>query len=195
MPRLALVALVCLAAPAGAQFQSETYKFLKAVRDGNNTEVVAALKKPGQQVVNAKDRTTGEAALHITAKRGDVPYTKFLLSHGADPNIRDARSATPMLIAVESGHAEVLDELIRSKANPNLGNSSGETPLIRAVQRRDAAMVRTLLNAKADPDQRDIIAGLSARDYAQRDTRAPALAKLLADAPKQTRAPVAGPKL
>ena len=63
------------------------------------------------------------------------------------------------------------------------------------MQRRDLGLVRTLLAAKADPDQRDIIAGLSARDYATRDTRTPALAKIFADTPKVNRASVAGPKL
>src|SRR5689334_16141801 len=99
MKRLALIALL-LAAPAAAQFQSDTYKFLQAVRDAKNNEVVEALNKPGQQVVNTKDRTTGEAALHITAKRDDVPYTTFLLQKGADPNIRDGKNATPLMVAV-----------------------------------------------------------------------------------------------
>ncbi len=195
MPRSVLLTALLLAAPAAAQFQSDTYKFLQAIKDSKNNEVVEALNKPGQQVVNTKDRTTGEAALHITAKRGDVPYTTFLLQKGADPNIRDGRNATPLMVAVDAGQSEVVPVLIAFKANPNLANASGETPLIRAVQRRDLGLVRTLLTAKADPDQRDIIAGLSARDYAQRDTRAPAVAKLLADTPKQARAPVAGPRL
>ena len=63
------------------------------------------------------------------------------------------------------------------------------------MQRRDLSLVRTLLAAKANPDQKDNLAGLSARDYATRDTRAPAITKLLADTPKQGSAAVAGPKL
>lgn len=195
MIRFAATATLLLAAPAMAQYQSDSYKFLQAVRDAKNNEVIEALNKPGQTVVNTRDRTTGEAALHITVKRGDVPYTTFLLQKGADPNIRDGRNNTPMMTAVDAGQDEVVSVLLQFKANPNLGNASGETPLIRAVQRRDIALVRTLLAAKANPDQRDIIAGLSARDYAQRDSRAPAIAKLLADTPRQGGAPVAGPKL
>ena len=194
MNRLALIA-VLLAAPAAAQFQSDTYKFLQAIRDSKNNEVVEALNKPGQQVVNTRDRTNGEAALHITAKRDDVAYTTFLLQKGADPNIRDGKNATPLMVAVDAGASDVVPVLLQFKANPNLGNASGETPLIRAVQRRDLALVRTLLAAKANPDQKDIIAGLSARDYAQRDTRAPTIAKLLADTPKTGSAAVSGPKL
>lgn len=194
MSRFLLAALL-LAAPATAQFQSESYKFLQAIKESKNNEVVEALNKPGQQIVNTKDRTTGEAALHITAKRGDVAYTTFLLQKGGDPNIRDGRNNTPLMVAADAGQEEIVPVLLQFKASPNLANASGETPLIRAVQRRDLAMVRTLLAAKADPDQRDIIAGLSARDYAQRDGRVPAITKLLTDAPRQSRGAVSGPKL
>ena len=195
MIRPALLALALIAAPAAAQFQSDSYKFLQAVRDAKNNDVIEALNKPGATLVNTKDKSTGEAALHIVARRGDVPYATFLLQKGADPNIRDAKNNTPLMIAVEGGQDDVVPVLIAAKANPNLGNTAGETPLIRAVQRRDAAMIRTLLAAKADPDQHDIIAGLSARDYANRDTRTPALAKIFADTPKVSKAAVSGPKL
>lgn len=183
------------ASPLSAQFQSEGYKFLQAIKDAKNNDVIAALNKPGSQVANTKDPTTGEAALHITVRRGDMAYTTFLLQKGADPNIRDGKNNTPMLAAIDAGHGEMIPLLLLGRANPNLANSAGETPLIRAVQRRDLALVRTLLAAKADPDQRDVIAGLSARDYAQRDTRAPAIAKALADAARRPKVPVSGPRL
>ncbi|HEX8388596.1 MAG TPA: ankyrin repeat domain-containing protein, partial [Sphingomonas sp.] len=77
----------------------------------------------------------------------------------------------------------------------NLANGSGETPLILAVQRRDLAAARTLLGLGADPDQTDNVAGMSARDYARRDARNPALLKLLEEAPKRGRKAAAGPKL
>ena len=193
--RSILIIAALTAAPVAAQFQSEGYKFLQAIKNSKNNDVITALNKPGTTVVNTKDVTSGEAALHITARRGDSAYTTFLLQKGADPNIRDARNNTPMMVAVDAGQTDMVPLLLLGKANPNLANASGETPLIRAVQRRDIALVRTLLTAKADPDHRDVIAGLSARDYADRDTRNVAIAKLLADTPRQGRSAVAGPKL
>ena len=89
-----------------------------------------------------------------------------------------------------------INALAARKANLNLGNSSGETPLIRAVQLRNLDMVRALVAAGANPDQADVIAGLSARDYAKRDTRTPALLKLLDEAPTaKPKAAVAGPRI
>lgn len=190
-----LLAPALLPSAATAQYQSDSYKFLQAIRDSKRTDVVNALSKPGSQIVNTKDPTTGETALHITARRGDLPYTTFLLQKGADPNSRDARNNTPMMAAVDAGHGELVPLLAAGHANPNLTNASGETPLIRAVQRRDLGLVRELLTAKADPDQRDNIAGMSARDYAGRDPRATAIVKLLAETPRLTRPAVAGPRL
>jgi uncharacterized protein len=198
MPHLRLLAFaaLALAGPAAAQsFGSEAYKFLQAIKESKNDDVITALDKPGQTIINTRDPSSGEAALHITVRRGDVPYTTFLLQKGADPNIRDGKNNTPLMVAADTGQDDVVPVLLLAQANPNLANAAGETPLIRAVQRRDVSLIRTLLAAKADPDQRDILAGLSARDYAQRDTRTPALAKLFAEAPKQTRPAVAGPRL
>ncbi|HIV77642.1 ankyrin repeat domain-containing protein [Sphingomonas yabuuchiae] len=194
-PLLAAVLLGALAMPATAQMmQSESYKFLQAVREAKGNDVTNMLDRPGASIINTRDVTSGEGALHIVIKRGDETYLRFLLQKGADPNLRDGRGNTPLLLAVAGGQPEMIRILTAAKANPNLPNSSGETPLIRAVQRHDIGMVRELLAAGADPDIADNVAGLSARDYASQDARNTAIAKVLADVPKKTRAAVAGPK-
>jgi ankyrin repeat protein len=195
-PNRLLVAALLLTAgtPAVAQQQSQGYKFLSAVRDAKNNEVLEMLGRPGSSIVNARDVTTGEGALHIVIKRGDETYLRFLLQKGADANLRDGKGNTPLLLAVTMGQTGMIPILTAAKANPNLGNSAGETPLIRAVQRRDIGMIRVLLAEGADPDQADIIAGMSARAYAKQDGRNPVVTKLLADAPKRTQKAVSGPK-
>lgn len=193
-PRAFLLATALIAASAGAQQQSESYKFLQAIKEAKGNDVIAIVDRPGSSVINARDVTTGEGALHIVVKRGDETYLRYLLGKGADANLRDGRGNTPLLLAVTGGHAGLIPVLVAGRANVNLGNEAGETPLIRAVQRRDVAMVRALLAAGANPDQTDNLAGMSARDYARRDARNPALAKLLEDAPKRAGRAVAGPK-
>ncbi len=186
--------LLATASPAIAQLgQSEGYKFLQAVREAKGEEVTELLNAPGTTVINHRDFTTGETGLHITAKRGDSLWTRFLLQKGANPNLRDARGNTPLMAAVNAGQADLIAIFVAAKANVNLANQAGETPLIRAVQRRSITMVEELVKAGADPDQPDNVAGLSARDYAKGDARMPALGKYFDTLPKRERRAASGP--
>jgi ankyrin repeat protein len=193
---LSAAPLVLLATPAVAQMgQSEGYKFLQAIKDGKGDEVTKFLDKPGATVINAKDITSGDGALHIVVRRQDSTYLNYLLARGAEPNLKNNRGETPLLIAASLGATDMIETLVKHGANVNMGNSSGETALIRAVQRRDATMVRSLIDLGADPDQKDLLQGSSARDYAHQDTRTPAIASLIDAAPKKVRKAVSGPKL
>lgn len=193
---LAAAPLALLATPATAQMgQSEGYKFLQAIKDGKGDEVTKFLDKPGATVINARDVTNGDGALHIVVRRQDSTYLNYLLARGADPDLKNARGETPLLIAAGLGSTDMIETLVKHGANVNLANSSGETALIRAVQRRDATMVRSLIDLGADPDQKDLLQGSSARDYAHQDKRTPAIAALIDAAPKKVRKAVSGPKL
>lgn len=189
---LALAVLTPLA--AHAQF-SDNYNFLKAVKDRDGTKVTDSIQKPGSTVINSRDVTTGENALHIVVARRDATWLTFLLSKGANPNLTDNDGNTPLMDAVQGRFEEGVRALIAYKAQVDKVNGSGETPLIRAVQLRDVALVRLLVAQGANPEKRDSIAGMSARDYAARDNRTPGLSEAL-DAAKgsaKPSGPVQGP--
>lgn len=188
--------LALVSSPAVAQLsQSAGYKFLQSVKDAKNDEVIAALEKPGVTLVNTRDSSNGESALHIVVRRGDMAYLSYLLSKGADANLRDDKGETAILLATRLGRKEMVDALAKSNGNVNLANASGETPLIIAVQRRDQSLVRDLLDLGADPDQADHLQGFSAREYAQQDKRSPSIAQMIDATPKKVRKAVSGPKL
>lgn len=193
---LAMLPLAFAAAPATAQLgQSDGTKFLQSVKDAKNDEVIAALEKPGVTLINTRDRSNGEGVLHIVVRRGDMAYLGYLLSKGADANLRDNKGETALLLAARLGRKEMVDTLAKSGGNVNLGNGSGETPLIIAVQRRDSSLVRDLLDLGADPDQADHLQGFSARAYAHQDTRTPLIAQMIDAMPKKERRAVSGPNL
>jgi uncharacterized protein len=179
---LALAAVVA-SGPAHAQF-SESYNFLKAVREADGQKVTDAINKPGSGavIVNTRDATTGEGALHIVTKRRDTVWLSFLLSKGANPNMRDASGNTATMLSAQLSYAEGLSLLIDRGAQVDLANNSGETPLIRAVQNRDIATVRTLLTAGANPNKADTSSGLTARQLAERDSRSAAIVKAIDEA-------------
>lgn len=158
---------LALPGPAQAQF-SKSYKFLESVKKKEGQEVTDALAEPGTTIINTRDVTTGETALHIVTARRDTTWISFLLAKGADPNIRDAKGQTPLVVAANLGFVEGMELLIAGGARVDEPNSTGETPLISAVHRRDVAMLRVLLKAGANPDRADS-SGRSARDYAKLD--------------------------
>ena len=192
--------LMLAAAPASAQQFSDSYNFLNAIRETDGTKVNKYLENKSLRIVNAKDRSTGEGALHIVTRRSDSTYLRVLLQQDdINPNLQDNRGNTPLIIAAERGCGDGVQILLKYGANVNTANTSGETPLIRAVQVHDIDVARQLLAAGANPDRTDNVTGKSARDYARDETRYPQIAKLLAEAPKGGKssgsAAPAGPKL
>ncbi|GGE86275.1 hypothetical protein GCM10011404_18800 [Sphingomonas prati] len=189
----ALCALTTVATPATAQF-TDSFAFLKAVRDRDGPKVAEAVERPGSQMINTKDYTTGEAALHILVKRRDSGWLGYLLSKGASVDIRDREGNTPLLLAAQIGYVEGARALLADGAAVDAINTRGETPIILAVQARDPALTRLLIAQGADPTRPDRIAGKTARDYAAQDSRGTALLKILDEAkPAKAAKPVMGP--
>jgi uncharacterized protein len=173
-------ALVLVAPAAYAQF-TDGYNFLKAVKDEEGKKATEIIDTPGSGavIINTREDGTGEGALHIVVKRRDPSWTGFLLQKGANPNIADRNKVTPLMLATQLNFVEGVDWLLRYKANVDQANRSGETALILAVQLRNEEIVRALMNKGANPDKADSVAGLSARDYAKRDSRGGAILALL----------------
>lgn len=169
MRRIALIAALLgaiAATPVAAQMFSEGFEFLKAVKDRDGEAVTEALNQPGTTIVNTRDLTSGETAMHIVTARRDAVWIKFLAQRGANPNIRDKKGVSPLQLAVTLGFVEGVEALIKAGAEVEVTDAAGETPLIAAVHRRDVALVRLLLANRGNPDRTDN-SGRSARDYAR----------------------------
>ncbi len=168
------------ALPVAAQF-SDSYNFLKAVKERKGEEAEKFINVPGSGavIINTKSDDTGETALHIVTARRDYDWLGYLLGKGAKADIADKKGATPLMLATQLNWADGAQLLIKMKANVDATNRSGETALIRAVQLRNAEMVRLLMKAGANPDKQDTVAGYSARDYAAQDGRANAILAII----------------
>jgi len=193
--RAAALALALLSPVAALAQFSDNYNFLKAVKDADGQKVTDLIQKPGSTVINSRDVTTGDTALHLVVTRRDNTWLTFLLAKGANPNLTDNAGNTPLMDAVQARFEEGARSLLTYNAQVDKANGSGETPLIRAVQLRDLGLVRLLIAQGANPDKRDTIAGMSARDYAQRDGRTPGLVEALSAAKTKAapKGPVQGP--
>lgn len=179
-PRLLMLALSPLlsaglvwSVPAAAQF-SESYKFLEAVKKKDGDAVTDALSEPGTTIVNTRDITSGETALHIVTARRDLTWMGFLIGKGANVNARDIKGVTPLVLASNLGFVEGVELLVERGARVDEPNNAGETPLITAVHNRNITLMRVLLKAGANPDRADN-SGRSARDYALLDGKSSTL--------------------
>ncbi|MCB2061523.1 MAG: ankyrin repeat domain-containing protein [Novosphingobium sp.] len=183
-----LVGSLAMTSPAQAQF-SQGFKFLEAVKKKDGVKVEEAINEPGSTVVNTRDVTSGETALHIVTARRDLTWMTYLIQKGANVNARDGKGVTPLQLATNLGFLEGVELLVARDADLDESNDAGETPLISAVHRRDIAMLRVLLKGGADPDRADN-SGRSARDYATLAGRnSPLLAEIEANAkPKEQQA-------
>ena len=191
---LAVAALLAgLSVPADAQQLSDGYTFLKAVRDDDGTKAQSLVEAPGSVVLNYRDPTTGEAAIHEVVKRRDARWLSYFLGRGQRPDYPTARGDTPLTLAAQMGWIEGAQLLIARRANVNAPDGSGQTPLILAVQNRNLQMVQLLLDSGANPKIADRLAGLNALDYARRDSRAAAILRLMEQPPKKPKE-IVGPK-
>ena len=176
----ASILLAAAAVPAVAQQNfSDSYTFLKAVKERDGAKVTALISAPGSTVINTRERSNGEGALHVVVRSRDLAWLSFLLGKGARADLQSNRGDTPLTLAAQIGWLEGAELLLARRASVDLANGRGETPLILATQRRDVPMVRMLLARRADPKRTDNVAGMSALDYARQDPRAAVVLKML----------------
>jgi ankyrin repeat protein len=187
------LAALAIAVPAAAQF-SDSYNFLKAVRERDGAKAQDLLGKNSSTLIDTRDASSGERAVHIVTRERDRNWLAFLLQKGANANAKDGSGQAPLHIAASIGFVEGAQLLLLRGGQVDITNNQGETPLILAVQRRNLPMVRFLLTEGADPKKTDSVTGMSARDYAERDGRSDVIIKLMDEIKPRAKRAVAGPK-
>jgi hypothetical protein len=191
---LALGLVGCLAAPLAAQDYSESFAFLKAVRERDGGKVQEIVSNPSSNAVNARDGKTGDSALHILVADRNLNWLAFLLGRGARPDIQNNEGNTPLAVAAQLGWVEGAVQLLARRARVDLPNNRGETPLILVVQSRQlpvadrVEMIELLLDKGADPNRQDSFAGYSALDYGRQESRTPEILRAL-ESKRGARAP------
>ena len=172
-------AIIGVAASAGAQSATgfSGVEFVDAVRKGENGKALELLQTM-PSVINARDGR-GETALYAAVTGRDSSWTGYLLNKGADPDAGARNGDTPLIAAARIGYIDAAEWLLSKGAKVDAANRMGETALIVAVHQRRRDMITLLLDKGADPDKSDSAAGLSARDYAKRDTRSRDILRLI----------------
>ncbi|WP_055108147.1 ankyrin repeat domain-containing protein [Paenibacillus ihumii] len=93
----------------------------------------------------------GNSPLHLNAIGNRYEVIKELIDRGANPNVRDNRQRTPLML---SSNLSVTDCLLKYKADPNLLDIYGNSALLNALYLNDSTIVESLLKAGAGPNYR-----------------------------------------
>jgi ankyrin repeat protein len=86
---------------------------------------------------------------------GQTDKVKELLNLKADPNheSRFHNGVSPLMIAAENGHSDIVEALLKANADPNLPALDGTTTLFMAVQFGRSKVIELLLEYKAEPNR------------------------------------------
>lgn len=115
----------------------------EAVSAGKMAEVVEIMgTRPG--LVKARDRF-GRTPLHWAAQEGHWEIAEYLISQGAEVEVRDrGLGVTPLHVAAGCGHHDIVIVLLNNDANPDVKDEQGRTALDMAVTNRREAIAATL---------------------------------------------------
>ncbi|XP_001493514.2 transient receptor potential cation channel subfamily A member 1 [Equus caballus] len=103
------------------------------------------------EVLNVMD-DYGNTPLHWAAEKNQVESVKFLLSKGANPNLRNYNMMAPLHIAVQGLHNEVMKVLTEhSSTDVNLEGENGNTAAMIACCKDNSEALQILFNKGAKP--------------------------------------------
>ncbi len=120
-----------------------------------------------------------QTPLHYACKHGHVEAVKFLLAHGAKPDITNSQGWTALNIACGSGKADCVYAMLAGGADPNIPSQCNLYPIHRSSTRGDEPCIGALLKAGADPAPREEVLAETPLHFAAREGHLSSVRRLL----------------
>eukprot|EP00756_Hemistasia_phaeocysticola_P037535 Hpha_TRINITY_DN16702_c5_g2::TRINITY_DN16702_c5_g2_i4::g.76553::m.76553 len=116
--------------------------------EGGHVELVEFLL--AERVADVNDTEAGQTLLHRAVRSGCSRTVYGILERGADVDRRGGYYHTPLTLAANLCHYEVLRTLVKRGAQLNLGDREGKTALWHSAYQNDLRTVRFLIRKGVD---------------------------------------------
>ena len=136
-------------ADTGDYDDQESMDLHRACRMGDLGTIQQAYRVQPEKI-NQKDPMLGWSPLYRTVVCGHLDATEFLLSQGADPNLRNELGETPLHHAASNCQLTIATLLLKYSSDPNTPQLSGDTPLHLCTRNCDLEMMDLLLTHGSD---------------------------------------------
>ncbi|NWR41379.1 ANKE1 protein, partial [Regulus satrapa] len=104
----------------------QIYKLLQCVHEKDKKQIENLLQKGFPDLINYTEPQEGHSALHLASMKNDIGMCRFLLEHGAQPNVHDNVGCTPAMRATELGHEVILELLAKANADMTAVDNEGK---------------------------------------------------------------------
>uniref|UniRef100_A0A8B9KYW1 Poly [ADP-ribose] polymerase n=1 Tax=Astyanax mexicanus TaxID=7994 RepID=A0A8B9KYW1_ASTMX len=131
-------------------YEFRGHALLKAIRE---TDFIRIKKYLSLETINFKHPQTHETALHCAASLSSPKRTQIcemLLRNGANINEKTRDLLTPLHLAAEKSHKDVIEVLMKYEAKVKTVDSQGQAPLQRVAQCGHLKNCRLLIGAGCD---------------------------------------------
>jgi len=131
---------------AGASAISMAADIPLFLHDGKETEKIALEILKLLFEAGAKFSEKDSIILHCAAEKGNTTLLEFLISKGADPNAEDGEGNSPLSLAIENEHPEIVEVLLRHGARPMAESEITQIRFVSAARKGNILNMSELLS-------------------------------------------------
>ncbi|XP_009092040.3 ankyrin repeat and EF-hand domain-containing protein 1 [Serinus canaria] len=104
----------------------QIYKLLQCVHEKDKKQIENLIEKGFPDLINYTEPKEGYSASHVAAMKNDIEMCRFLLEHGARPDVRDNMGCTPAMKAAELGFEAIVEILAKANADMTAVDNEGK---------------------------------------------------------------------
>lgn len=127
-------------------------RLLQCVNNGDKPQIEKMVRLGVPRLINITEPIEGNGAMHLASVANDADMVRFLITLGAHPNVQDRRGRTPVILAAQLGHDNMMAVLAMNNANMNLVDNEGKGVLFFCISptKRHHRCLQVALKGKAN---------------------------------------------